>query len=200
MGDATAIVGQLWRWPVKAMDGEPMPSVRVDGRGIGGDRTHAVLGRDGEGWRALSRRDAPGLAGWRAAYPFNLGANVEPSSPPYTLVTSPQGRSYVWNDPRLRHALADDLGFQVRLRRDAGGLQRVERSILVSWGDADPRRLRANLHLDGELDLACPGRVLAFGGGVRMRVLRPCTAGGAYVRVLTGGRVAAGATVELAAA
>ena len=36
-------VRELWRWPVKSMGGEPMPSVRVDGRGVGGDRTHAVL-------------------------------------------------------------------------------------------------------------------------------------------------------------
>jgi hypothetical protein len=200
MADTTGTVRELWRWPVKGMGGEPMPSVRVDGRGVGGDRTHAVLapGQDGT-WRRLSRREAPGLARWAAGYPFNLGANVEPASPPFALATSPQERTFVWNDPRLRAALEDDLGRPVQLLRDIGGLHHVERSILVTWGDADPVALRANLHVDTVEHLACPGRVLSFGGGVRMRVLRPCPAGGAYVRVLSGGRVATGASVEISA-
>jgi hypothetical protein len=200
MTETTGTVRELWRWPVKGMGGETMSSVRVDGRGLGGDRTHAVLGLDAiGGWRPLSRRQAPALAGWTAAYPFNFGANVEPSSPPYTLVTSPRGRTFVWDDPRLRAALEDDLGQEVRLRRDLGGQQHVERSVLLTWGDARPQPLRSNIHVDADLSGAAPGHELRFDGGARMRVLRPCPAGGAYLRVVARGRIAMGATVQISA-
>jgi hypothetical protein len=192
-----SIVRELWRWPVKGMTGEPMPSLRLDGRGAGGDRTHAVLGLAEDGaWLPLSRREAPRLAAWDGAYPFNLGANVDPASPPYALATSPRGRTFVWDDPRLRSALEDDLGRPVQLRRDLGGLQHVERTVLVVAGDADAVALRANVALDADPGLDQPGRVLAFDGGVRLRLLRPCPAGGAYARVLSNGRVQVGSRVR----
>jgi uncharacterized protein YcbX len=188
---AMASVLELWRWPVKGMGGERMPSLRLDARGVGGDRSHAVLRREDDGtWMALSERQQPRLAAWTAAYPFNIGANVNPASPPLALATSPAGRTFVWNDPRLRHALEDDLGHPVDLRRDIAGLQHAERTVLISWGDADPRVLRSNVHLDGGDDVAVPGQTLEFPGGVRLRVLRPCPRGGAYARVVGSGRVA----------
>jgi hypothetical protein len=189
-------VRELWRWPVKGMGGESLPSVRLDGRGVGGDRTHAVLGPGEEGWIQLSERQQPRLAAWTAAYPFNVGANVDPVSPPYALATSPRGRAYVWNDPRLRHALEDDLGHPVQLRRNVDGLQHTERTILVSWGDADPRALRSNLHLDGVEDGLDAGRILQSGNQVRLRILEPCPRGGVYARVLSGGRLPVGAELQ----
>lgn len=183
---------ELWRWPVKGMGGERMPSLRLDARGVGGDRSHAVLGLQDDGaWTALSERRQPRLAAWTAAYPFNIGANVAPASPPLALATSPAGRTFVWNDPRLCHALEDDLGHPVHLRRDIAGLQHAERTVLVSWGAADPRALRSNVHLEGGDELAEPGLTLEFTGGVRLRVLRPCPRGGAYARVTGSGRLAA---------
>jgi hypothetical protein len=129
-----ATVLELWRWPVKGMGGERVPSVRVDARGTGGDRVHAVVRQEPDGtWIRLSERQQPRLAAWTAAYPFNLGANVDPAKPPLALVTAPSGRTFVWNDPRLRFALEDDLGHPVALCRDADGLQHTERTILVSW-------------------------------------------------------------------
>jgi hypothetical protein len=195
MSEVTGTVRELWRWPVKGMGGERMPSVRVDGRGVGGDRTHAVLRLGEHGWEPARVADVPKLAAWTATYPFNIGANVDPVSPPYALVESPRGRSYVWNDPRLRCALEDDLGERVQMRRDLHGLQLVDRTILVTWGDADPRALRANVHLDGELDVDRARSVLGFQGGVRLRLLCPCTRGGVYARVLSNGRVAVGGAV-----
>jgi hypothetical protein len=188
-------VRALWRWPVKSMGGEPMPSVRVDGRGVGGDRTHAVLRRCETGWEPLKGRDAPGLGEWTAAYPFNIGANVDPSAPPYALVTAPGGGSYVWADPRLRCALEDQLGAPLQMQRDVHGVQVVERTVLVCWGDADPQALRANVHLDVDLDGDWERGTLAFEHGVRMRLLAPCPRGGMYARVIANGRVAAGETL-----
>jgi hypothetical protein len=192
----SSAVGALWRWPVKSMGGEPMPSVRVDGRGVGGDRSHAVLRRGETGWEPLPSRDESGLGDWSAAYPFNIGANVDPPAPPYALVTAPGGAVYVWGDPRLRCALEDQLGGPLQLRRDVHGLHVLERTVLVSWGDADPRALRANVHVDLDLDGDGDGEwergTLTFEHGVRMRLLAPCPRGGMYARVIANGRVAAG--------
>jgi hypothetical protein len=182
---------ELWRWPVKGMGGESMPSLRLDARGVGGDRTHAVLREEDDGtWIRLSERQQPRLAAWNAAYPFNIGANVDPVSPPLALATSPAGRTFVWNDPRLKHALEDDLGHPIELRRDIAGLQHAERTVLISWGDIDPRALRSNVHLAADDALDVPGITLEFPGGVRLRVLRPCPRGGAYARVTGSGRIA----------
>ena len=45
-------------------------STRVDDRGAGGDRTHAVLHEHKGEWKPLTAREAPRLLAWRAAYPF----------------------------------------------------------------------------------------------------------------------------------
>jgi uncharacterized protein YcbX len=188
---------ELWRWPVKGMGGERVPSVRVDARGTAGDRVHAVLREEPDGsWIRLSERQEPRLAAWAAAYPFNVGANVDPVKPPLALVTAAAGRTFVWNDPRLRFALEDDLGYPVALRRDVAGLQHTERTILVSWGAASAQALRSNVHLAGGDEVGEPDRILQLDGGVRLRVLRPCPRGGVYARVLTGGRMETGAAVH----
>jgi hypothetical protein len=196
----TGIVEGLWRWPVEAMAGEAMPSLRVDRRGVGGDRTHAVLASAGDGWRALSACEAPCLAEWTAAYPFSVGASVEPATPPYAQVTSPRSRRFVWGDPRLRSALEDHLGRAVRLHRDVRGVQDGERIVLLTWGDLDPLALRANVHVDVDLDGACEREVLTIGAGIRMRLMGPAPDGGMLARALTAGRIALGDGVALAGA
>src|SRR5215216_5197620 len=101
---------QVWRWPVKSMAGERIRSTRVDARGAGGDRTHAVLHHHKGEWKPLTAREAPRMLAWRATYPFAPDAGLRPDKPPFALVTAPGGgRAYTWNDPRLESALADDL-------------------------------------------------------------------------------------------
>ena len=51
---------------------------RLDRRGVGGDRTHAVLHEHKGEWRPLTAREAPGLLAWWASYPFNLDAGAGP--------------------------------------------------------------------------------------------------------------------------
>src|SRR4051812_32377788 len=94
---------QLWRWPVKSMAGERVNALRVDGRGAGGDRTHAVLHEHKGERRPLTAREAPRLLAWQARYPFNVGGGIDPPRPPFAIVTAPDGRSYRWGDPPLRH-------------------------------------------------------------------------------------------------
>lgn len=187
---AEGVVRELWRWPVKSMAGESLLAARMDGRGLGGDRTHAVLREHKGAWRRLTIREAPRLLAWRASYPFAPDGAVRPAAPPHAHVAAPDERTFRWDDPRLVHALADDLGRPVRLSRDAAGQQDLERSVLVTTEATraaleaelerpiDLRRFRTNLHLDLDAapwaELGWDGATLAFAGGVVLRLLHPC--------------------------
>ena len=183
---------ELWRWPVKGMGGERMPSLRLDARGVGGDRSHAVLRLQDDGtWTALSERQQPRLAAWTAAYPFNIGANVDPVSPPLALATSrrthvrverPAAAARARGRPRPPRPPAP------RHRRPPA--RRAHRPRLLGRR-ADPRALRSNVHLAGGDELGEPGLTLEFAGAVRLRVLRACPRGGVYARVTGSGRLAA---------
>jgi uncharacterized protein len=182
---------QVWRWPVKSMAGERVRSTRVDARGAGGDRTHAVLHHHKGEWKPLTAREAPRLLAWRAAYPFAPDAGLHPEQPPYATVTAPgDEHSYGWDDPRLRTALTEDLGRPVRLRRDVAGIQDLERSLLITTDathaalaaelgtDLDLRRFRPNLHLGLDApawaEHGWEGATVRFAGGVVLRLLHAC--------------------------
>ena len=188
---AESSVLQLWRWPVKSMGGERLRSIRVDARGAGGDRTHAVLHEHKGDWKPLTAREAPRLLAWSAAYPFARDAGLRPEDPPHAQVTAPDGRhSWRWDDPRLRQALEEDLGRPLRLRRDVGGIQDLERSLLLTFEatyaalDAeldqplDLRRFRPNLHIGSDApawaEEGWGGGRVRFSGGVVLRLLHPC--------------------------
>jgi MOSC domain-containing protein len=187
-------VAALWRWPVESMAGERVDGLRVDGRGAGGDRTHAVT----SGGEPLTAREAPRLLAWSAAYPFNLGAGLDPAHPPFAVVTAPDGHSFRWGDPRLRFALENDLGRPVELVRDVETVRALRVTTEASLRELDgPIDARANIHLDlGVAEEDWPGAQLAFAGGVRLRVLAGDRLG-VDARVLAGGRIGVGETVEL---
>jgi uncharacterized protein YcbX len=186
-----ARVLDLWRWPVKSMAGERVRSIRVDPRGAGGDRTHAVLHeRKGE-WKPLTAREAPRLLAWNAAYHFAPDAGLRPEDPPYAQVTGPDRRgSFGWGDPRLQRALEEDLGRPVRLRRDVAGIQDLERSVLLTFEAThvalaaeldeplDLRRFRTNLHVASDApawaEHGWEGGTVRFSGGVVLRLLHAC--------------------------
>lgn len=183
---ATGTVSQLWRYPVKSVGGERVDALRVDRRGAGGDRTHAVWfehkGRD----RRLTAREAPRLLAWSAAY----AGDVAPEDPPPATLTAPTGATYTWGQDGLRAALAADLGREIDLRRDPGGQQDLADSLLLTTqaslealeaemgAPVDLRRFRPNVHLD--LDAPAwaesdwQGRRATFAGGVVLRLLHPC--------------------------
>jgi uncharacterized protein len=183
-------VSGLWRWPVKSMAGERVNAMRVDARGAGGDRTHAVTHEHKGRVMPLTAREAPRLLAWSAAYPFNLDAGLEPARPPFAVVTAPSGRSFRWGDPRLRSALESDLERPVQLTRELDGIQDVQGTLLLTvqaslasldaeLGDpVDVRRFRPNLHLELDApawaELKWEGAEIAFSGGVRLRLLHPC--------------------------
>jgi uncharacterized protein len=187
----TGTVSRLWRWPVKSMAGEELRALSLGPRGVGGDRTHAVLHEHKGAWRPLTAREAPGLLAWRAAYPFNLDAGLDPAQPPHAIVTEPAGlRNWRWGDPHLRSALERDVGRPLRLERDIGGIPDVPGTVLVTVAatlaalsqelgtEVDARRFRTNLHLELDAEpwaeLAWAGAQIELGGGVRLTVDGPC--------------------------
>jgi uncharacterized protein YcbX len=184
-------VQRLWRWPVKSMGGEQVGALSVGRHGVGGDRAHAVLHHHKGEWRHLTAREAPGLLAWHATYPFNLGAGLDPATPPYALVTGPDGRhTWRWGDPRLRSALERDVGRELELVRDPDGMPDVPGQVLLTTqathealeselGRAiDVRRFRPNFHLELDApawaELAWRGAVVEFAHGVRLEVAGAC--------------------------
>jgi uncharacterized protein len=187
----TGTVSRLWRWPVKSMAGEEVRALSIGPRGAGGDRVHAVLHEHKGAWRPLTAREAPRMLAWRAAYPFNLDAGLDPGNPPHAIVTEPSGaHSWRWGDPRLRAALERDLGRTVRLERDVAGIPDVPGAMLVTVAGTlaelsrelgtgvDARRFRTNLHLELDAEpwaeLGWAGAEIELEGGVRLRVDGSC--------------------------
>ncbi|MDP9384030.1 MAG: MOSC domain-containing protein [Actinomycetota bacterium] len=181
-------VRELWRYPVKSMAGERLEALRVDWRGAGGDRTHALHFEHKGALRRLTVREAPAMLHWRAAYG---PADVEPAEPPLATLTAPGGEAYGWADPALPEALARDLGRAVTLRRDLDGQQDLGRSLLLTTeasrraleaelgAPVDLRRFRPNLHLDLDApawaeERGWEGGTVELEGGVVLRLLHPC--------------------------
>jgi uncharacterized protein YcbX len=186
---AAGTVAQLHRWPVKSMAGEPVDTLRIDGRGAAGDRTQALLHGSRATPRRLTAREAPRLLAWRASYPGVPGAAADPAAPPVATVTAPDGRAYAWDDPGLAEALAADLGRDVVLRRDERGQQDLADSLLVTTeatlraveaelGEPlDLRRFRPNVHL--ALDAPAFAEegwegATIVAGEARLQLLHPC--------------------------
>jgi hypothetical protein len=118
-----------------------------------------------------------------AAYPFNLGAGLDPANPPYPLVSDPGGRrTYRWGDPRLVSALERDLGRALRTVREISlGHVRI--------GDGP----RCNL----QIGVTAPeGAEIAFERGVRLVVVAACERG-LLARVKVTGRIAEGEPVRV---
>jgi uncharacterized protein YcbX len=72
-------LGGLARWPVKSMAGERLRAARLDGRGLGGDRSHALL--DAGDRRLLTASRARRLLAWAAAYPDAPDDALGPAAP-----------------------------------------------------------------------------------------------------------------------
>lgn len=184
--DAHGSVLSLHRYPVKSLAGEQVEALRLDRRGAGGDRTHALIWSGPD--RRLTARQAPGMLAWSARYDVP-GEELDPAAPPLARVTAPDGAEYAWDDGGLPAAFEADIGWPVVLRRDLAGQQDLHDSLLVTVRSsleavgealalsADLRRFRPNIHV--ELDAAAfaeegwEGRRLRIGDAV-LELLHPC--------------------------
>jgi uncharacterized protein YcbX len=146
-------VAALYRYPVKAMAGEPLERADVGWFGIPGDRRYAVVQSDHTGdfpW--LTIRQLPALTRYRPA----LAGDPETAPP---RVTTPAGRELALTDPALARELADASGLRVHLHRDRRGtfdafpisvisLQAVRALSEHVGRELDPRRFRPNVVID----------------------------------------------------
>lgn len=152
MSGVVARVAGLWRYPVKSMQGEAAGSLDTDRRGIRGDRlfaVHTAEGKFGSGKNTRRFRRLNGLLDFAAA--------LEGDTP---LVTFPDGRRLLGDDPAIHAALSRTLGQPVTLGRegevshfDAAPIHLLTTASL-DWlrarlpGSAlDPRRFRPNILL-----------------------------------------------------
>lgn len=184
-------VASLHRWPVKSLAGEDAEALRLDPRGVAGDRAHALYDVFKDEPRRLTVRQAPGLLRWRAVYAEAPGDALAPDAVPRLTLTAPTGATFAWDDPALARALSDDLGRAVTLRRDEALMQDLDDSVLITTqatlqavgaalGDdaLDLRRFRTNVHvvLDDVPAFAendWEGRTLTI-GDVTLDLLHPC--------------------------
>jgi uncharacterized protein YcbX len=182
-------VASLHRWPVKSLAGEDAAALNLDGRGVAGDRAHALYDTFKGEPRRLTVRQAPAMLRWRAAYGDTPGDALDGEVVPLPTITAPDGTAFAWDDPALPDALSDDLGRAITLRRDLALMQDLGDSILVTTQatlDAtsaalgtplDLRRFRTNIHVvledDAYAEERWEGRTLSVGDAT-LDLLHPC--------------------------
>ena len=175
------IVKQLWRYPVKSMLGEACASLRVDARGVEGDRLYAVRdaqGKLGSGKTSGRHIRIDGLFGFRAS-----SVNGVP------VLTFPDGRTMSADDAGIHAALSAVFGQPVTLVKESGRPHfdsapiHVVTTASLAWlkqalpdGKVDERRFRPNLLIEAEgaapLEQQWIGRTLQV-GSLRLRVTDP---------------------------
>lgn len=175
-------VAEIWRYPVKSLQGERLQRARIGEHGIEGDRAYAIWDLDtGLG---LTARRVPEL----------LFARATIRDDGSLLIETPGGEPADDDE-----ALSDWLGRRVELRSGAASAERryenptdFEREESEPWrafsgakssfhddeqvrislistgtlraGGWDARRFRANLVLDGEAEMELVGERIAVGG------------------------------------
>lgn len=188
---STVRVKQVWRYPVKSLQGERVDAVRVTAEGVAGDRRFAIF--DEETGFGLTARRVPQL----------LFASARARDDGSVEITLPDG-TVAADDA----ALSDWLGRRVTLLSTKAEVARryenpadFEDEATSRWepfngsrgafhdssraqlslvsdatiGDWAPRRFRANLILDGSEEDQLVGSQVAVGGAVldvRMRIER----------------------------
>jgi uncharacterized protein len=143
-------VAAIYRYPVKAMAGEPLEHADIGWFGIPGDRRYAfVQSHHGGDFPWLTIRELPALTLYRPA--------LDGDAPP--RVTTPAGRDLVIEDPELARELSEASGRRVHLHRDRRGtfdafpisvisLQAVRTLSEHAGRELDPRRFRPNVVID----------------------------------------------------
>lgn len=107
-GRGVGTVAELWRFPVKSMQGHRVEQLTFDGKGATDDRTWAVV--DPAAGKVLSAKRWGQLLEATAA--FDGGA---------VTVTLPDGSTHEAGDPALDAALSGWLGLDVRLQHPPEG-------------------------------------------------------------------------------
>lgn len=165
----TVTVVGVRRYPVKSMGGEALDEVRLDRRGLAGDRWYAVEDADG---RFASGKDSRRFRRRDAVFEY-AARTVGPD-----VIVSGAGEEWLAGDPALDSRLSEGMGARVRVQseagvphQDAGAVSLVGTATLAwcgeRWGlDADPRRLRVNLVVETDepfVEESWQGKTLVIG-------------------------------------
>jgi uncharacterized protein YcbX len=164
----------LYRFPVKSLRGEHLEALRVETRGVEGDRLYALRnpeGKLGSGKSTRRFRRMDGLLDLQAAY--------EGGTP---VVTFPDGRVVAGDDPTIHDQVSAHVGQPVTLTRedaishfDDSPLHLITTAGLRTLGLAagDAQRFRPNVVIDvpgyGFVEDSWIGRELVL-GDVRLRI------------------------------
>lgn len=173
-GTRVGPVAELYRYPVKSLCGERLDALRVEARGVVGDRLYAVRtpeGKLGSGKSSRRFRRMDGLLDLRAVY--------EDGTP---VITFPGGRALTGDNPAIHEHLSAHVGQQVTLAReddvshfDDSPLHLITTAALRTLGltAADAQRFRPNVVIDvpgyGFVEDGWLGQELVL-GEVRLRI------------------------------
>lgn len=185
-------ITHLTRYPVKSMAGETLQRAPIATYGLYGDRSHALIDNDKEGWDSfITARQYPQMLGYMASLPVDGGTE---EAFPELQITAPDGRLLHWTEDLIQE-LGGFPNRSISLRRhrpdskdllavDAGGLllitnrslQRIEERMGCS---VDPRRFRANLMIELDDDAvedeyAWVGSRLHLEDGTILEIVEPC--------------------------
>ena len=176
MEDPVATIAELWRYPVKGMRGESVPSLELDLHGVAGDRRLAIRSSGAPHGKPL-------LTGAERAAMLLYRASGQGDD---TAVTTPDGEVFGIRDARLiAHLQASLTGrHSLSVVASATPLTDVRPVALLGTGTVaqlarelraalDPRRFRANILLrmtEGFAEDALPGRHLRLGGDAMLQV------------------------------
>ncbi len=112
--DSVGIVSALWRYPVKSMQGEELPTLTLTEAGCAGDRSHALIDtEDGTVVSAKNVRHWPNLLGYRA--------RLTEGPPKAVVITLPDGREFSSTNPDINDLLTAALGRKVTLQNEPSG-------------------------------------------------------------------------------
>ena len=114
MGPNDPVIAQLWRYPVKSMQGERLAAVEVQADGLDGDRR----------WGVRDERTGRVLTGRREARLLEATASLNASAEP--VIELPDGTGLVGAGDATDSALSDWLERPVRLVEAAAHGDRAE--------------------------------------------------------------------------
>jgi uncharacterized protein YcbX len=151
-GPQLGVLRALYRYPVKSLTGETLDRVRIDGRGLVGDRLWSVRDTGGKFGSGKSTRRFR-----RMNRLLSLAAHYDGDLP---LIEFPDGRRHRADDSALHDALSVHVGRTVRVGRedgtshfDEGPIHLLTSAALHELAAAhtkavEVRRLRPNLVVD----------------------------------------------------
>lgn len=172
----------LWRYPVKSMLGEILPTATVESRGLAGDRLFALRARDGKFGSGKTTRRFRRLDGL-----FGFQASLDGETP---VIRFPDGRMLRADGRDIDAALTEALGVAVTLAREDrishfdNGPLHIVTSASLDWlkgqlphSAIDARRFRPNVVVEvagaGLVEQTWLNRVLAIGDEISIKVTIP---------------------------